>query len=92
MIFCDKAISQNYIQTSQIADGGSSIWFPFRVDHEDAHSEVSYQNVSFLADTIFSIGFEIQDRGSINDYRYQVMYDLEIKFREALCMANCLLW
>tara|TARA_B100001057_G_scaffold120680_1_gene119357 strand:+ start:44056 stop:46908 length:2853 start_codon:yes stop_codon:yes gene_type:complete len=83
VIFCDKAISQNHTQTSQIADGGSSIYFPFRVDYEDAHSEISYQNVSFLADTIFSIGFDIEDRGSFYDYRYQVMYDLEIKFREA---------
>ena len=54
---------------------------------------LAYQNVSFLSDTIFSIGFEIQDRGSFYDYRYQVMYDLEIKFREASSsMANCLLW
>ena len=82
MIFCDRAISQNYIQTSQIANGGSSIYFPFRVNYEDARSEISYQNISFLADTIFSIGFEIQDRGSFYDYRYQVMYDLEINFRE----------
>ena len=36
--------------------------------------------VSFYSDTIFSIGFEIQDRGSLDDYRYQVMYNLEIKF------------
>ena len=70
MIFCDRAISQNYIQTSQIANGGSSIYFPFRVNYEDARSEISYQNISFLADTIFSIGFEIQDRGSFYDEHF----------------------
>ncbi len=78
---CDKAISQNYVYTSTFNSGNSGT-FPFNVFYEDERSDITYQNVSFLADTIFSIGFEIQDRGSFYDYRYQVMYDLEIKFRE----------
>ena len=50
VIFCDEAISQNYIQTSQIANGGSSIYFPFRVNYEDARSgkDRQFLNVELL--------------------------------------------
>ncbi len=81
VIFCDRATSQNYVYTSTY-NSGTNATFPFNVIYEDERSDITYQNVSFLADTIFSIGFQIEDRGSFYDYRYQVMYDLKIKFRE----------
>ena len=80
-IFSENALSQGYVLTSGV-NNGSTYCYPFRVGYEDARSDITYQNVSFLADTIFSVGFEIEDRGSSYDYEYAVMYDLEIKFRE----------
>ena len=80
-ILSENALSQGYVQTSG-NNNGATYYYPFRVAYEDARSDITYQNVSFLADTIFSVGFEIEDRGSSYDYEYAVMYNLEIKFRE----------
>ena len=81
MVLCENALSQNYVQTSPLSNGTDE-YYPFRVDYSDARSEISYENINFRADTIFSIGFNIEDRGSSYEHAYQVMYNFEINFRE----------